>query len=107
MLTDTQATEASMLGPLIGITTSIATTAAIGVARAGAAAVTSGGRQAPVRTRRIVVRQNADEAIERLGQELMRERALRMQLQAQNQRLQEMVDVAQDAIDELMQQRAA
>ena len=88
---------------LIGITTSIATTAAIGVARAGAAAVTGTGRQAPVRTRRIVVRQNADEALEILKAALQKERDLRGQLERENARLREMVSVAEDLIHELQQ----
>lgn len=91
-----------MMNGLIGITTSIATTAAIGVARAGAAAVT-GGHRAPIRTRRIVVRQNADEAIAILKRALQSERDLRGQLERENARLREMVEVAEIVIDELQQ----
>lgn len=90
-----------MIGQMIGITTSIATTAAIGVARCGAAAVTGTGHRVPVRTRRIVVRQNADEAIAILKRALQEERDLRGQLERENARLQEMVDTAQELLTEL------
>ena len=91
-----------MLGQMIGITTSIATIAATGLARGGAAALTGAGRrQVPVR--RVVIRKNADIALKRLGEELMRERALRMQVERENARLQETVVAAQEIVDDLMQ----
>ena len=92
-----------MLGPLIGITTSIATTAAIGVARCGASAVT-GGRQAPVRTRTIV--RDSRSSVATLIAALDAEKRLRAQFEAENARLRERVLAAEDVIDELMQRVA-
>lgn len=91
-----------MLGPIIGITTSIATIAATGLARGGAAVITGQGRR-PMPVRRVVIRKNADLALKRLGDELMKERALRMQVERENARLQETVVAAQEIVDDLMQ----
>ena len=90
-----------MIGQMIGITTSIATTAAIGVARAGAAAVTGAGRQAPVRTRTIV--RDSRNSVATLIQALDAEKARRAQLEFENARMAEKIAIAEEVIDELMQ----
>lgn len=95
-----------MLGPIIGLTTSIATIAATGLARGGAAVITGQGRrQAPVR--RVIVRQNSKPAVDKLVAALEAERSLRLQLERENARLRERVSVAEEAFDFFMSERAA
>ena len=91
-----------MLGHMITLTTSIATTAAIGVARAGAAAVTGGaGRSAPVQTRTVV--RDSRSSIATLIRALEAERSRSAILEAENARLRETIEIAEDLIDELQQ----
>lgn len=94
-----------MLGQMIGITTSIATMAAIGVTR-GAVNVATGAVRRRAPARRVIVRQNADVAISKLIAALEAERMMRAQLEKENARLRERASVAEEAFDFLMQERA-
>lgn len=86
-----------MLGPMISLTTSIATVAAVGVARAGAAAVTGTGRQAPVRR----ARPSNHAAIHQLIEALESERQRRRAAEAEIATLRLQLAVAGDVIERL------
>lgn len=87
-----------MLGPMISLTTSIATVAAVGVARAGAAAVVGGaGHQVPVRR----PRQTNHVAVHQLIEALENERERRRAAEAEVATLRLQLAVAGDVIERL------